>query len=217
MKEHQRPIYYLSTGLVDQAYRALFGPYSTDKVITTRTEKTRKASGKLGIGQLAKVLGLSAEGRLDSESKGGHSESAKISESVDDRAFRLLEEAFSSDHIPDIADLGSAAPLQLFYRFNLPVVLERIKKRGESGGSIKILHRSPWLELTGETSEQNWRMPSLLNNLLWGSKKSKGAGMPIAGVLSPLSVTRSGLRILATVQFVIIFHPASPVEVGIHV
>jgi hypothetical protein len=206
MRFTSAPIYYISRDLIDQIYRKQFGPIE-ETIVSNQSEKSRGWGGKLGLSKVLSIFGLDAGGETKSERKKSKSESRSIKQSSHDRALVLLEK-ICANNPANVRDIVTHDEYHDIYTFSAAVHLSYTPIECVKSPLVEVSYESEGLQFSGLTSADNWTSPSLMNNLLWKSKKSKDAGIWASGILTPLFVERAEEGINLSVQYLVIFHPS---------
>lgn len=198
-------IYYISKNVIDQLYRQYFGALEEATYIDTQ-ENSGKVSAKLLLDKLFSLLtGTSLEAQGELQHKRGETKERKISETSEDRAFRLLEEIFEKGPKLNPQQIIDGEITQGIYTFSLPAKIsyKKIQTQGKES-FIEVSHKSGNFNLAGLTSDDNWLSASVLNNLIWQSVKRKETGIAVSGVLSIVGVDNSKNKTEVIVQFLLI-------------
>lgn len=196
-------IYYISRNTIDHLYRQHFGALEESTFIDTK-ENSGKVSFKLLLDKLfGLITGTNFEVQGELQHKRGETKQLKISETSEDRAFRLLEEIFEKCPKLNPQDVIEGKTKQGIYTFSLPTRIS-YKKIQSKDTLIEVSHESDNFKLSGLTSNDNWLSASVLNNLIWQSIKKKETGIMVSGVLSIVGVDNSKNNAEVIVQFLLI-------------
>jgi hypothetical protein len=191
--------------VIDQLYRQHFGALEEATYIDTQ-ENSGKVSAKLLLDKLFSLLtGTSLEAQGELQHKRGETKERKISETSEDRAFRLLEEIFEKGPKLNPQQVIDGKITRGIYTFSFParISYQKIQTQGKES-LIEVSHKSDRFNLAGLTSGDNWLSASILNNLIWQSVKRKETGITVSGVLSIVGVDNSKNKTEVIVQFLLI-------------
>lgn len=198
-------IYYISRNTIDHLYRQHFGALEESTFIDTK-ENSGKVSVKLLLDKLfGLITGTNFEVQGELQHKRGETKQLKISETSEDRAFRLLEEIFEKCPRLNPQNVIDGETKQGIYTFSFParISYKKIQTQGKES-LIEVSHNSDNFSLAGLTSDDNWLSASILNNLIWQSVKRRETGVTVSGVLSIIGVDNSKNKTEVVVQFLLI-------------
>lgn len=154
-----------------------------------QTIKKNSTKGSLAVSAglkefIASLLGLKVDAKVDI------SKSSDLQTSLKSRVYNytwvadFLENNMDTK-IESIESSIERGQFSSITRFSEHVVLKREKSLIDDEYMISINIKRDEVKLSGATSPENWLSKSLLNNLLWSSKKSE-AGVHLSGLFLPL-------------------------------